>query len=203
VVQKKAIVAATAIAVATLLTAVISLTSAESSSAALTGVVTSPMEGAMEGVLVSAKRADSTTTVTVVSDAQGRYSFPRNRLEPGEYAIRIRAIGYELDGPGAASVTADRTAQRELTLRKAKDLASQLSNGEWFMSWPGSDEMKNGLLNCTQCHSLERVARTRYTAAEWVDVIGRMSRYSQGSTPERPQLRPGNSTGSSILAQSI
>ena len=65
----------------------------------------------MEGVLVSAKRAGSTMTVTVVSDAQGRYGFPRNRLEPGAYSIRIRAIGYELDGPGTVNVTAEQTAQ--------------------------------------------------------------------------------------------
>ncbi len=41
---------------------------------ALTGVVTSAEEGAMEGVLVGAKKG--TITITVVSDAQGRYSFP-------------------------------------------------------------------------------------------------------------------------------
>src|SRR5215468_1582386 len=49
---------------------------------ALSGKVASQQEGAMEGVLVSAKRAGSTMTVTVVSDAQGRYSFPRERLDP-------------------------------------------------------------------------------------------------------------------------
>jgi virginiamycin B lyase len=201
--QKSVFAAAVAIALAALVTAVISLSAADSSSAALTGVVNSQAEGSMEGVLVSAKRTGSTMTVTVASDAQGRYSFPRNRLEPGEYSVRIRAIGYELDGPGTVSVKAEKTGQLDLTLRQTKDLAAQLSNGEWFMSWPGGDEIKNGLLNCTQCHSLERVARTRYTAAEWVPVLERMSRYAQGSTPERPQLRPGRSTGSGILAQSM
>jgi hypothetical protein len=39
---------------------------------ALTGQVTSDAEGAMEGVIVSAKKAGSTVTVSVVSDAQGR-----------------------------------------------------------------------------------------------------------------------------------
>ena len=43
---------------------------------ALTGQVTSTEEGPMEGVLVSAKKAGSTITITVVSDEQGRYSFP-------------------------------------------------------------------------------------------------------------------------------
>ena len=49
--------------------------------AALTGRVTSVEEGAMEGVLVSARKAGSTITTTVVTDAQGRYRFPRTRLE--------------------------------------------------------------------------------------------------------------------------
>src|SRR4051812_47779989 len=71
------------------------------SAPALTGKVTSQEEGAMEGVLVSAKRAGSTITTTVVSNAQGQYSFPRDRLEPGKYSVAIRAVGYEL--PAAAT----------------------------------------------------------------------------------------------------
>src|SRR3970282_1237326 len=81
-----------------------------SSSPALAGQVSSQEEGSMEGVLVSAKKAGSTITVTVASDAQGRYSFPRNRLEPGQYSARIRAVGYELDGPGSVEGTAQENA---------------------------------------------------------------------------------------------
>ena len=44
--------------------------------ASLSGQVSSAKEGAMEGVLVSAKRDGSTVTTTVVSDASGRFSFP-------------------------------------------------------------------------------------------------------------------------------
>ena len=53
----------------------------------------------MEGVLVSAKRAGSTMTITVVSNAQGQYSFPKDRLQPGTYSVAIRAVGYELPNP--------------------------------------------------------------------------------------------------------
>src|SRR4051794_21105008 len=49
----------------------------------LSGTITSAEEGAMEGVLVSAKRVGSTITVTVASDAEGRYAFPAAKLEPG------------------------------------------------------------------------------------------------------------------------
>ena len=188
---------------AALVFTLIDRTEAQSSPAALTGVVSSPQEAQMEGVLVSAKRAGSTVTTTVATDAQGRYAFPRTRLEPGTYAIRIRAIGYDLDGPSSVQVSGQQAAQLDLTLRKTQDLAAQLSNGEWFMSWPGSVEMKNGLLNCTQCHGLNLIARSRYTAKEWPAVLDRMGRYSQGSMPGRPQLRPGRASGNPILAQSM
>src|SRR6267378_1470497 len=77
----------------------------DAASAQLSGKVTSSEEAAMEGVLVSAKREGSTITVTVVSDAQGRYSFPAKRLAPGRYTLRVRAVGYELDSPLLVTVT--------------------------------------------------------------------------------------------------
>ena len=101
------------------------------------------------------------------------------------------------------AVAPGKAAQLDLKLQKAKDLAAQLSNGEWFMSWPGSNEIKNGLLNCTQCHSLEPIVRSKFTAAEWVPVINRMARYAQGSTQKRPQLRPGSGQGNALLRQSL
>jgi hypothetical protein len=50
--------------------------------AALTGTVSSKDEGRMEGVVVSAKRRGSTIMVSVDSNADGHYSFPRDRLAP-------------------------------------------------------------------------------------------------------------------------
>ena len=64
---RKSIVAVALFVLAAVVLAAIARTAAQSSPAALTGVVSSPDEGVMEGVLVSAKRAGSTLTVTVVS----------------------------------------------------------------------------------------------------------------------------------------
>src|ERR1700739_1040026 len=75
----------------------------------LTGTVSSAEEGAMEGVLVSAQRDGSPITVTVVSGAAGHFRFPEARLTPGHYALRIRATGYELDGPGSIDLGAATT----------------------------------------------------------------------------------------------
>ena len=69
---------------------------AQSTTSALTGQVTSLPEGRMEGVLVNARREGSSFTVSVVSDETGVYSFPSDRLEPGEYTLRIQAAGYVL-----------------------------------------------------------------------------------------------------------
>jgi hypothetical protein len=70
----------------------------------------------MEGVVVSAKKAGSTITVSVVTDEKGRYTFPAERLGPGHYTLGARAAGYDLDGPKAADVTAGQAATADLKL---------------------------------------------------------------------------------------
>src|SRR5712671_5896912 len=155
--------------------------------AALNGQVASEAEGAMEGVVVSARKANSIVTVSVTTDAQGRYSFPENRLEPGQYTIAIRAVGYDLSVPTKADVAAEKTTTIDLKLKKARNLASQLSNAEWMMSFPGTEEQKSFLLNCVGCHTLERIARSTHDADEWTHVITRMMGYGAVSQPIKPQ----------------
>ena len=70
---------------------------------ALTGLVSSEAEGKMEGVVVTARRAKSIVQVSVTTDAEGRYSFPRDRLEPGAYTLDIRAVGYDIGSPAKAA----------------------------------------------------------------------------------------------------
>ena len=160
--------------------------------AALTGQVTSAEEGAMEGVLVSAKKAGSTITITVVSDAQGRYSFLAGKLAPGQYALRIRAVGYDLDNSKSVEVAAQKTTTHDLKLRKTEDLAAQLSNGEWMASIPGTDREKGILLGCVGCHTLERAMRSPHDADTFMKVVlPRMQAYVNQSIPAHPQLRRG------------
>jgi virginiamycin B lyase len=160
--------------------------------AALTGKVTSQAEGAMEGVLVGAKKAGSPMATWVVSNAQGQYSFPRDRMEPGKYAIRIRAVGYELPST-SADVTAQPT-QLDLQLNKVTStskLAMQLSNGEWLMSMQGTQEEKINLASsCVTCHTLQRELFSRYSADEMAAVVQRMATHTNNSSPMHPWVRP-------------
>src|SRR6266850_6133340 len=162
------------------------------SSEALVGQVSSAAEGAMEGVVVSAKKVGSTVTVSVVTDRDGRYRFPAARLEPGSYAITMRAVGYDLDGKATADVRAGATATADLKLKPAKNLPAQLSNAEWLASFPGSDNQKKALLNCISCHNLDRIVRSTHDTEEFVQVFDRMTGYYPGSTPEHPQRLIGD-----------
>ena len=159
---------------------------------ALTGQVSSAEEGPMEGVLVSAKKSNSTITITVVSDEKGRYHFSAKKLEPGSYALAIRAVGYELVGPSVVEIQADKSAKADLTLKKTQDLGAQLTNAEWLASVPGTQQQKATLLSCVGCHTVERIVRSKYDAAAFAQVIlPRMASYANQSTPLRPQLRLG------------
>jgi streptogramin lyase len=98
--------------------------------AQLSGVVSSAEEGTMEGVLVNAKRAGANKTVTVVTDDKGRYQFPADRLEAGQYTLSIRAAGYDMARRAIVDVAAGSAAPADLKLIKTHDLASQLTNAE-------------------------------------------------------------------------
>jgi streptogramin lyase len=154
---------------------------------ALTGQVSSDAEGAMEGVVVTAHKDGSTIQTSVTTDAQGHYTFPENRLEPGHYTLAIRAVGYDLGGSAATEVVGEKTTNVDLKLAKTKNLAHQLTNAEWVMSIPGTDDQKAQLLNCTSCHTMERIMRSTHDADEWTHVVQRMMGYGAVSQPVKPQ----------------
>jgi virginiamycin B lyase len=182
--------------------------------AAIAGRVASGTEAAMEGVVVTARASGATesgncagsaaepaavsapiecrlgrsvVSVSVTSDAKGEFRFPADRLPPGRYTLAIRAVGYVLSAPAEAQVAAGKTADVALKLAPTKDLAGQLTDAEWMMSMPGTDEQKAGLLNCTGCHTLERVALSTHDTNEWMQVMHRMAGYGPVSQPIKPQ----------------
>jgi virginiamycin B lyase len=157
---------------------------------ALTGVVKSDAEGPMEGVLVSAKPTGGTITVTVVTNKEGRYSFPANRLKQGRYNLAIRAIGYDAPTGGLTASVEDKTTELDIKLSKARDLASQLSSAEWLMSVPGTEAEKSNLYTCIECHSAAPIVKSTYDVAGWMTTIVRMRNYSPQSTLTNPILLP-------------
>jgi virginiamycin B lyase len=155
--------------------------------AALAGTVSSPEEGKMEGVVVSAKRPGSTIMVSVSTNAQGQYSFPQDRLAPGAYDITIRAVGYALK-PTAATIQSGGSTQLDLRLAKAAPdlLALQMSNSEWLQSAPGTPRQKFALLRCLDCHGLQRPLFSKKDASEMAFTVQRMAAHSANASPNFP-----------------
>src|ERR1700689_144659 len=156
---------------------------------AITGQVSSQEEGPMEGVVVSAKKDGSTITTSVLTDNKGHFSFPASRLEPGHYTLKIRAVGYSLSAPATADLAAQKPVTADLKLVKAKSLVPQLTNAEWLMSMPGTDDQKALMLNCVGCHTLQRIVQSTHDSDEMTQVITRMMNYAQVSQPLKPQRR--------------
>src|SRR5260370_7895821 len=63
---------------------------------ALIGGVTSDREGAMEGVLVSAKKPTGTITVTVTTDATADYAFPADQFGPALHDLPTHTASHSL-----------------------------------------------------------------------------------------------------------
>ncbi|MBZ5643647.1 MAG: carboxypeptidase regulatory-like domain-containing protein, partial [Acidobacteriia bacterium] len=158
---------------------------------ALTGIVSSQAEGAMEGVLVSAKKAGGTVTVTVVSDRAGRYAYTTSQLAPGEYELSIRATGYEMAGPKLTVTIGKGKSQANIRLQNAQDLTFQLTDAEWLMSMPGTQDQKELIYeNCVLCHTLTPVMKSTYDAAGWKTTFQRMWHWASVSAIYKPVPSP-------------
>ena len=162
----------------------------KSAPAALAGRVSSDAEGAMEGVLVRAKGEGKTISITVVTDHEGRYSFPASRLMPGKFNIDIRAVGYDLASPVSVEVAAGATRRADLKLVKTKDLIPQLTSSEWLISVPGTEAQKNQLFRCAACHSLAPIVQSTYDEQGWLTTFARMRSYSEQAVLEHPVSLP-------------
>jgi virginiamycin B lyase len=167
------------------------LLSASSSPVALTGIVSSASEGHMEGVVVSVQRVGGTITVSVVTDQEGRYTFPADRLTAGAYQIRIRAVGYDLANSPLVAKVGPEKREVDIRLSQTKNLAAQLTSAEWLMSIPGTPGQKEQLFeDCVLCHSLTPIFQSTYDTAGWLTTLRRMYRWSVTSTLKKPVPEP-------------
>ena len=151
----------------------------------LTGTVSSQKESSMEGVLVSAKKQSGTISVTVVSNAEGRYNFPSDRLSAGTYDITIRAVGYMLPATTVA-ISAGQAAKLDLELNEVTDkvqLGEQLSNTEWMIS-AGEDGSRLG--SCVNCHTLQLPLFSNHNAEAMTKVVQRMGLHTNNSSVAHP-----------------
>src|SRR6185369_6067684 len=61
---------------------------------------------------------------------------------------------------------------------------------ELIMSAPGTAPQKNSLGGCVNCHTLQRIFFSRFNADEMSQVVLRMARHTNNSSPLHPWMRP-------------
>ncbi len=90
-------------------------------------------------------------------------------------------------------IAAGKPAQLDLALNESNplELALQMTDPEWFASYPLDDRTKWELFrDCSRCHTMRRPSMSTYDADELAYVMQRMV-YSAGSSPMRFQLPAG------------
>jgi hypothetical protein len=96
-----------------------------SRAATITGTVKGPDGTPFEGAFVQAQNVKTKITVNVLSDKQGRYRV--EKLPAGDYALRIRAIGFKADPRNGVSLAADQNGSFDFALEKGQVRWSDLS----------------------------------------------------------------------------
>src|SRR5690242_20388239 len=136
------------------------LLASAASAATITGNVQGPDGKAFMGAFVVAQNPQTKMSVSVLSDAQGRYHIAN--LPPATYTIAIDAIGYKSEPRGSVALAADDKASFDFALQKTPVRWSDLSTyqgRQLLPKTPKHDLTYNDpfFVTCWQaCHSFQK-----------------------------------------------
>ena len=165
------------------------------------GIVRSVVGDPLEAIMVQLISQKTAIRTTVYSNEQGGYEFPI--LEQGLYTLRIARplqfrpymrISVRIDGATQLeNIVLERVAESEL-LPPTPEIAAQLTDAEWELNIPGTDEEKSEVLGTCRCHSSLALFRNRHDEQSWRLITNRMitglgSELILRRPPEDPFLR--------------
>jgi len=163
------------------------------SAAALTGRVTGPDGTPIVGARVTAERGDPAHGTTVYTDDAGHFAI--EGLEPGDFEIRVRRIGWR-DLRREARAPSE---PLDLSLSEEVDpeaLAEQLPANRWFELFldqiEDEGQREQFVRQCTYCHQ-QGSAATRVPREDWQweKVLALMARMGGGLTADVREQVPG------------
>jgi cysteine-rich repeat protein len=145
--------------------------------AVLRGRVQTGPHRRLAGAMLTAFDDARLESVSVFSQADGRYVFPR--LRPGSYRLRARLIGYEDVVREGVTLAPGEPATEVFKLTPAADTNSQLPASHWFSllldDWPNPTIRGDFTLSCGNCHQIGAYRfRRDKTEEEWTEVVTRM-----------------------------
>jgi len=144
----------------------------------VSGTVKDPSGAAFKGAFVQAKNAATKITHSVLSDRQGRYRIPD--LEPGEYDVQVKAIGYKSQPQKGVKVGTD-AVSLDFPLQAGRVEWMDLSIYQARQMLPPGKAKAMLVTTCFACHGIQtRMAPRRQDEASWfrnVDYMRDSMRY--------------------------
>jgi virginiamycin B lyase len=155
---------------ATLLAGVVLTSTAWSS--ALSGIATDLAGKPAMNAFVTAHNAARKMSVSVLSDAAGRYRI--DDLFPGAYDMRVRKAGFG-DGVNAEVTLTERDAVVNLKLVADDALHLSTPGAAWLNALPNTPIKATFVTSCTICHDLgSPLTRVPRDAAGWGQILQKM-----------------------------
>ncbi len=122
-------------------------------SATISGTVTGPDGAPLRAAFVQARNAKTKITVSVLSNAQGRYHV--DNLPAGDYRLQIRASGYRADPKNGVTLAADQSATHDFALQKGMVRWNELSFYQGLKLLPDAKGKDLFFRHCFACHGFE------------------------------------------------
>ena len=155
--------------------------------ASIAGNVKGPDGKPLMGIFVVAENPQNKMTVTVLSDAQGRYHI--NNLPAATYSVQISAVGYKSEPHDRVQLTADQKASCDFALQSAPVRWTDLTTYQITQLLPKTAKhdlskryQEPYFTTCmTSCHSLKhRVAPLNLDQKGFKNLIQYMSNTIMG-----------------------
>jgi virginiamycin B lyase len=155
--------------------------------ASITGNVKGPDGKPIMGIFVVAENSQNKMTVTVLSDAQGRYHI--NNLPAATYSVQVSAVGYQSNPHAGVQLSADQKLSCDFALQAAPVRWTDLTTYQITQLLPKTAKhdlskryQEPYFTTCmTSCHSLQhRVATQSHDKQGWKNLIQYMSNTIMG-----------------------
>lgn len=146
--------------------------------ASITGSVKGTDGKPFMGAFVAAENTANKMTVTVLSDAQGRYHI--NNLPAATYSVQVSSVGYKADPRNAVQLTGDGKASADFTFQAGTVRWSDLNTYQGTQLLPKTDKhdlsktyKEPFFTGCMiSCHSFQhRMASSTRNEAGWTTAV--------------------------------
>jgi virginiamycin B lyase len=144
-----------------------------SPAATISGTVKGPDGSAFQGAFVGAQNSKTKITVSVLSDRQGHYQI--TNLAPGDYDLRIHAVGYKADPVTSLTLAAAKNGSADFALQNGVVRWSDISMYQGEQLLPEGKGREQLFRTCFACHGFEsRMAAVTRDESGWRDRVNFM-----------------------------